>query len=68
MAVQLKGARVEWEEGKAALEGVDLTALVGDLVAVVGPVGAGLPSKVDEFIPHTQAVDLRIVRKPVGGG
>ena len=41
MAVALKDARVEWEEGKAALEGVDLTALVGDLVAVVGPVGAG---------------------------
>ncbi|KAJ1479970.1 P-loop containing nucleoside triphosphate hydrolase protein, partial [Baffinella frigidus] len=41
VAVQLKGARVEWEEGKAALQGVDLTALVGDLVAVVGPVGAG---------------------------
>lgn len=42
--VTMRGAGLVYPDGRRALEGVDLTANVGEIVAFVGPTGAGKTS------------------------
>ena len=42
--VTMRGAGLVYPDGRRALEGVDLTAKVGEIVAFVGPTGAGKTS------------------------
>ena len=42
--VTMRGASLVYPDGRRALEGVDLTAQVGEIVAFVGPTGAGKTS------------------------
>jgi len=62
-ALVLRGFRRE-RSGKPVLEGVDLTIMRGELVALLGPTGSG-KSTLIESIPHTAPIEAGSIA--VGG-